>query len=148
MNAARCGLPCGTLATAAVLILAAGAAWAGGGQAWTRDQVSQGLQAQGRAVVVRYEPGPRGPAVPDGARITQVYASRDYSSTAQVATDLCWGSERGPCVPLAGRSIETHAFDGRAARGPVLLVHRVEHWVNDHPPLFIRGTVTVWFDER
>ncbi len=133
-------------AAVATLILAAGAAWAGGGQAWTRDRVSQGLQAQDRAVTVSYEPGTQDPEVPASARITRVYASRDFDSSAQVATRLCWGSEQGPCVPLRGRSVETHAFDGRAAHGPLLLVHRVKEWGNDHPPLFVRGTVTVWFD--
>lgn len=135
-------------AAAASLILAAGAAWAGGGLAWTQDRVSQGLQAQGRAVAVRYEPGPRDSDVPASARITQVYASRDFDSSAQVDTRVCWGSERGPCVPLRGRSVETHAFDGRSAHGPLLLVHRIEGWGDDHAPLFVRGTVTVWFDGR
>lgn len=134
----------GAVMAGAMLILAAGAAWAGD-RAWTRDQVSQGLQAQGRAVSVLYEPGPRDPAVPASARIAGVYASRDYNGTARVFTRLCWGSEQGPCVPLEGRSVETRAFDGRAANGPLLLVHRVEGWGNDHPPLFVRGTVTVWF---
>ncbi len=134
-------------AAVAALVLVAGAARAGD-RAWTRDRVSQGLQAQGRAVPVLYEPGPRDSAVPASARITRVYASRDYDSTAHVSTRLCWGSERGPCVPLRGRSVETHAFDGRAARGPLLLVHRVEGWGDDHPPLFVRGTVTVWYDGR
>lgn len=132
-------------AMAAALALAAGAVQAGNGRAWTLDRVSQGLQAQGRAVTVVYEPGPLDAAVPASARITQVYASRDYDSTAHVSTRLCWGSEQGPCVPLEGRSVETHAFDGRAARGPLLLVHRVEGWGSDHPPVFVRGTVTVWF---
>lgn len=135
-------------AIAATLILAAGAVCAGGDQAWTLDRVSQGLQAPGRAVAVRYEPGPRGPEVPATARITRVYASRDFDSSAQVATFLCWGTEQGLCVPLRGHSVETHAFDGRAAHGPLLLVHRVDGWGTDHPPLFVRGTVTVWFDGR
>ncbi|MHA3902487.1 flagellar protein FlhE [Castellaniella sp. WN] len=130
------------------MVLVAGLARAGDDQAWTRDRVGQGLQARGRAVVVLYGPGPRGPAVPASARITQVYASRDYDSSARISTRLCWGSEQGPCVPLEGRSVETHAFDGRAARGPLLLVHRVEGWGDDHPPVFVRGTVTVWFDGR
>ena len=114
-------------------------------QAWTRDHVSPGLQAQGREVSVSYGPGARSPAVPMGARISGVYASRDYESTARISTRLCWGSGQGPCVPLQGRSIETQAFDGRAAQGPLLLVHRVEHWGNGQPPVFVRGTVTVWF---
>ncbi|CAM3806496.1 Flagellar protein FlhE OS=Castellaniella defragrans OX=75697 GN=HNR28_002852 PE=4 SV=1 [Castellaniella denitrificans] len=140
-------IPRGAAVAGAALILAAGAARAGD-RAWTRDRVSQGLQAQGRAVAVLYEPGARDPAVPASARITRVYASRDYDSAARISTRLCWGSERGPCVPLEGRSVETDAFDGRAARGPLLLVHRVEGWGGDHPPVFVRGTVTVWFDGR
>lgn len=138
-------VPRSAVMAAAMLILAAAAAVWAGDRAWTRDQVSQGLQAQGRAVSVLYEPGPRSPAVPVSARIAGVYASRDYNGTARVSTLLCWGSEQGPCVPLEGRSVETRAFDGRAASGPLLLVHRVEGWGNDHPPLFVRGTVTVWF---
>jgi len=132
-----------SVAIATSLMLAAGGAWAGD-RAWTRDQVSQGLQAPGRAVIVQYEPAARDAAAATG-RITGVYASRDYTGTARVATRLCWGSDQGPCVRVTGRSIQTHAFDGRAANGPLLLVHQVEGWGTGHPPLFVRGTVTVWF---
>ncbi|WP_276808849.1 hypothetical protein [Castellaniella defragrans] len=144
----RAGLiPRGAGAAAALALLLAAGAVQAGERAWTRDRVSQGLQAQGRAVAVLYAPGPRDPAVPDSARITRVYASRDYDSSARISTRLCWGSEKGPCVPLEGRSIETGLLRGRAARGPLLLVHRVEGWGGGHPPVFVRGTVTVWFDD-
>ncbi len=134
----------GGLAAVLALSLVTGTAQAGD-KAWTQDRVSQGLQALGRAVPVSYAPGSQPPAIPPSARITGVYASRDYDSAAHIFTQVCWGSEQGPCVPLEGRSIQTHAFDGRAARGPLLLVHRVEGWGGGHPPVFVRGTVTVWF---
>ena len=131
----------------AVASMGAMAAAQAADRAWTRDQVSQGLQALDRAVTVQYVPVPRDAAAVSG-RITQVYASRDYAGTARVATRLCWGSVQGPCVALQGRSIQTHALDGRPAAGPVLLVHQVIGWGADHPPLFVRGTVTVWFDGK
>ena len=130
---------------AAGLMLAAAGVQAAD-RAWTRDQVSHGLPAQGRAVAVSYAPGPRDGGLSRAARITGVYASRDYDSAARIVTRLCWGSAQGPCVPLRGRSVQTHAFDGRAAAGPLLLVHEVEDWGGGHPPVFVRGTVTVWFD--
>lgn len=124
--------------------LATGPLAAAGG-AWTADQTSQGLQAVGRPVVVSFQPGARSPAIPAGARITQVYASRAYDSSARIASRLCWGAGQGPCVPLQGGHLDTHAFDGRAARGPLSLVHTVVQWGRDHPPVFVRGTVTVWY---
>lgn len=113
--------------------------------AWTRDMTSAGLQAAGVPVAVAFKPQAPGPAMPPDATIAGVYASRQYDGTAAVETDLCWGSPAGPCVPVAGRSVDTHAFDGRRASGPLWLVHRVMHWGADHPPLFVRGTVTVWY---
>lgn len=138
----RAGLP-GLLLAAALL------GWAGVSaavdRAWTQDRTSQGLQAVGRAVTVTFEPGRDYASIPAGARITRVYASRRYDSRAQVATDLCWGSALGPCVRMQGSHLNTRIFEGRAAQGPMLLVHRVLHWGGDGPPLFIRGTVTVWY---
>ncbi|WP_298016196.1 flagellar protein FlhE [uncultured Castellaniella sp.] len=114
-------------------------------RAWTLDQVSPGLQAVGRAVVVPFQPGKMDAPLPANARITRVYAARSYDGPARVATDLCWGSAQGPCVPLQGSHVNTRAFDGRSAQGPLLLVHRVENWGPASPPLFVRGTVTVWY---
>lgn len=117
-------------------------------QAWTRDATSTGLQREGVPVAVVFAPRAGRPdrtAIPPGAVITAVYASRDYTGTAQVATDLCQDPGRGPCVSIAGRSTTTHAFDGLPASGPLWLVHRVVRWGPAHPPLFVRGTVTVWF---
>lgn len=96
-------------------------------------------------MTVVFQPGKTDAPIPSGARITRVYASRDYGGSAQVATDLCWDSGQGPCVSLQGRHLTTRAFEGRSAQAPMLLRHRVLRWGNDSPPLFVRGTVTVWY---
>lgn len=132
---------------ALVMWLVAGPAWAAADAAWTLDRTSIGLQAVDRPVIVIFAaPARQQQAVPGPrSRITRVYASRDYEGQAQVLTQLCWGSTQGPCVPLQGRHINSDAFNGLSANGPMLLVHRVVRWVNDRPPLFVRGTVTVWY---
>ena len=113
--------------------------------AWTRDVTSPGLQAAGRAVSVAFVPGPEDSRIAAGGRITRIYASRRYAGPAIVDTQLCWGSPQGPCVALRGPRVDSHAFDGRSAQGPLWLVHRVRAWGAGHPPVFIQGTVTVWF---
>ena len=134
-----------------LLVLGLAAAWSGpaavaaADQAWTRDQVSQGLQAVDRAVTVVFQPRKTDAPIPAGARITRVYASRSYDSPAQIETELCWGSEQGPCVPLQGSHLNTRAFEGRSAQAPLLLRHRVLRWGNGSSPVFVRGTVTVWY---
>lgn len=129
--------------------LLAGPTSAAADLAWTLDRTSTGLQALGRPVVVVYAPKSKtSPQLTSNARITQIYASRDYEGLAQVSTELCWGSPKGLCVPLQGRHINTSAFSGKPANGPLLLVHRVDRWVGDHPPLFVRGTVTVWYADQ
>lgn len=132
-------------ATFSLCLMLVGPAVGAASLAWTRDMTSTGLQAAGEPVAVAFRPGAHGSAVPPGATIAGIYASRQYDGAAAVATDLCWGRPTGPCVPVAGRGIDTHAFDGRSALGPLWLVHRVVHWGPDHPPLFVRGTVTVWY---
>lgn len=135
----------GFRAALSLCLMLTGAAAAGGTSlAWTRDVTSSGLQSAGTSVAVAFGPA-RHPVVPTDAVITGVYASRQYDGAAVVATDLCWGSPDGPCVPVGGASINTHAFDGRRAAGPLWLVHRVLNWSSGHAPLFVRGTVTVWF---
>ncbi|TAN30425.1 MAG: hypothetical protein EPN31_03285 [Castellaniella sp.] len=139
----RFGLTIG--ATLSLCLMLAGPAAGAASLAWTRDMTSTGLQTAGEPVAVTFRPQAPGSTVPLGATIVGVFASRQYDGPAAVATDLCWGSPTGPCVPVVGRSIETHTFDGRSASGPLWLVHRVVQWGPDHPPLFVRGTVTVWY---
>ena len=113
-----------------------------GKQAWTRDRISPGLHSVDRAVTVSYEPAKR--AVPAGALITRVTAHRDYAGHANVQTSLCWEGEVR-CVDMVGRSVSTEIFNGLDAVRPLYLVHRVHHWGASRPPLYIKGTVTVWY---
>lgn len=137
----------GLLIAGAMLAAPAAAAAGSGELAWTRDATSAGLQAEGRAVAAAYTPGARdGDSVLPRAVIAGVYAARHYLGTARVVTRLCWGTPQGPCVDVQGTHLNTHAFDGRPAGGPLWLVHQVRDWGGDHPPLFVRGTVTVWYE--
>lgn len=117
-----------------------------GEPAWTQDQVSSALSGSGQPAISSFQvPQDMADSVPASARITRVYAARDYSGSALVDTSLCWGSVRGPCVSLPGRHLNSHVFDGLAASGPLLLVHRLRHPQAATGPLYIRGTVTVWY---
>lgn len=59
-------------------------------------------------------------------------------------TRLCWnGTAR--CVPLKGGAINTNAFNGLSADKPMYLVHVAQ---GDGPlpaPVFVQGSVIVWF---
>lgn len=113
--------------------------------AWTQDRISTGMHPTGGEAVVSYERTRLDPPVPPGALVTRVHASRRYTGGAQVETRLCWRTPSGPCVPFSGPQLNTDQFDGLPAQGPFVLVHRVGAWAGTMPPLFVSGTVTVWF---
>lgn len=135
-----------TLAWAVAAVVLAQPAWAFAGKlAWTQDRTSTGLRPRGGEVAVTYQRTALGPPVPADARVTGVYASRRYSSGVDLETRLCWRSPSGPCVPFLGSQLNTDQFDGLSAQGPFVLVHRVKTWAGAASPLFVSGTVTVWF---
>lgn len=135
-----------TLAWAvAAMILAQPVAAFSGELAWTQDRTSTGLHPKGGEVAVSYQRTARDPSVPAAARVTRVYASRRYSSGVDLETRVCWRSPTGPCVPFLGAQLNTDQFDGLSAQGPFVLVHRVKTWAGAASPLFVSGTVTVWF---
>lgn len=113
--------------------------------AWTQDRISVGMHPKGGEAVVSYEHTTLDPPVPPGALVSRVYASRRYTGGAQVETRLCWRTPTGPCVLFLGPQLNTHQFDGLPAQGPFVLVHRVGLWADAPSPLFVSGTVTVWF---
>lgn len=117
-----------------------------GNPAWMQDHVSAGLSPQRPEVLVQYQPGARDPVIAPGSRIVRVHARRDWAGAAVVETRLCHGSAEGPCVPIRGTQLNTHRFDGLPASGPFVMIHRVAGWAQALPPLFVSGTVTVWFD--
>lgn len=126
---------------------------------WSQDKVSSAINYADRDVVVVYEPpgqrakrGSRGTAVmPPGMDraaefgIKRVYAGRSYQGDTLVQTSLCWnGTQR--CVPLTGGSLTTSAFNGLDPAKPVYLVHKAVGKKGALPsPLYIKGTVIVWF---
>ncbi|MGB3290886.1 MAG: flagellar protein FlhE [Burkholderiaceae bacterium] len=132
------------------------AAWAGD-FSWTQDKVSAAISRADSEVVVIYEaPGGSaqrgsrrvdGPPGLDGAAghaIKRVYAGRSYHGDAVVRTSLCWnGTQR--CVPLEGGSVNTSAFNGLDASKPIYLVHKVLGKGPLPAPIYVKGTVIVWF---
>ncbi|MBV6273684.1 hypothetical protein KVP09_12305 [Alcaligenaceae bacterium CGII-47] len=113
--------------------------------AWTQSRVSMGIYPQGSEAIVSYERTALDPSVPAGALVTRVYASRHYRGGAELETHLCWRSQAGPCVLLRGPQTNTRQFEGLSAQESFILVHRVKTWAGTQPPLFVSGTVTVWF---
>lgn len=132
------------LVVALFAVVYASHAWAEPGKrAWTAAAVSSGLHSLGQAATVAYNPGAK---IPAGSVITKVYANRDYAGQADVQSSLCWGGIQR-CVDIVGRSINTPAFNGLEAGGPIYLVHRVHAWHGSHQPLYVKGNVTVWYDD-
>lgn len=142
---------------AAMTLACLPAAWAGD-FSWSRDKVSSAINHADRDVVVVYEPpgqgakrGSRGAAVmPPGMDravefgIKRVYASRSYQGDTLVQTSLCWnGTQR--CVAFTGGSLTTSAFNGLDPSKPVYLVHKAMGKGPLPSPLYIKGTVIVWF---
>lgn len=121
-------------------------AWVFAGElAWTQDRISTGLHPKGGEVTVSYQRTALDPPMPAAALVTRVYASRRYDAGVELETHLCWRSPTGPCVSFVGSQLNTDQFDGLSAQGPFILVHRVKTWAGAPSPLFVSGTVTVWF---
>ncbi|HWK70588.1 MAG TPA: hypothetical protein VNS29_07070 [Burkholderiaceae bacterium] len=133
------------------------AAWAGD-FSWTRDEVSSAINHADSDVVVVYEaPGgsakrgsrqagglPRGKDRAARPGITRVYAGRSYHGDAIVHTSLCWnGTQR--CVPVTGSSVTTSAFNGLDPTRPIYLVHKAMGKGPLPTPIYVKGTVIVWF---
>jgi len=111
-------------------------------QAWTRAATSGGLHNAGQTRTVTYAPTLQW--VPDGSRITRVYANRHYAGNASVQTSLCWDASTR-CVDIVGGHLNTDAFNGLDASRPMTLVHRMIAPHGGPIPLYIKGNVTVWF---
>jgi len=125
----------------ALLALGAGAAAETGVRAWTHTGVSPGLHTLERSVAVPYPPDA---GVPHNAVITRVHAGRDHAGNADIQSFLCWNGV-DQCVEIQGPSVNTAAFRGLPANQPLYLVHRLRAWRGAAKPVFVRGTVTVWY---
>lgn len=124
----------------AVLFCVAPVSSHAGQHAWTQDKVSPAINYADDAVAVLYDAA----AKQATGKISAVYASRDYHGDARVETSLCWNGTAN-CVPMSGGSINTKTFNGLDASLPFYLIHKVIGKGSLPSPLFIKGTVTVWF---
>lgn len=106
---------------------------------WNVDAVSPAINYAGQQVVTTYAPTP-----PPKSRVTAVHASRAYHGASAVQTALCFG-KMDRCVPMSGSQMMTHAFDGMDAAGPVYMVHVVPGKGALPAPVFVKGSVVVWF---
>lgn len=106
---------------------------------WNADTVSPAINYAERQVVTTYAP-----ASPPLSRVTAVHASRSYQGARIVQTALCFGT-MDRCVPMSGSQMMTHAFDGMDAAGPVYMVHVVPGKGALPTPVFVKGSVVVWF---
>lgn len=110
--------------------------------AWTQSSVSTGLHRLDHPVIATHHATN---ALPPGAIITRLTASREHTGNADIRSAVCWnGLER--CVDITGGFLSTNAFNGLDAGKPVYLVHRVRAWRGSHRPVYVKGTVTVWYE--
>lgn len=145
------------LSLGAIVLAGLHSAWAGD-FSWTRDKVSTAINYADSEVVVIYEPpgrsakrgGGDAAVIPPGMNraadfgIKRVYASRSYHGDAVVQTSVCWnGTQR--CVPLMGGKVTTSAFNGLDPSRPIYLVHKAMGKGPLPTPVYIKGTVIVWF---
>jgi flagellar protein FlhE len=106
---------------------------------WNKDGVSPAINYAGRQVVATYAFDAK-----PGSRVAAVHASRSYHGSSIVQTSLCFGKANN-CVPMPDGQLMTHGFDGMDAAGPVYLVHEVVGKGALPAPVFVKGSVAVWF---
>jgi flagellar protein FlhE len=119
-----------------------------GNLSWSQEKISSGLSRAQLSVSTYYTPvslssaQSGGPGL--GSAITQVRVQRDHQARVPVSSQLCW-SDLSLCVPMTGATLVTDAFNGRDARGPLVLVHSVPGKGALAQPVFVRASVSVWF---
>lgn len=130
---------CALLACAVATAYAAGGEAQAGSLSWTDERTSPAINYAEQDTVVQYgEPGRL------QGRITRVHASRTGSRDTSIASHLCWNT-LDHCVPLIGSAVSTNAFNGRDASRAFYLVHRVKGKGALSAPLFVKGSVIVWY---
>lgn len=119
-----------------------------GNLSWSQEKISPGLSRAGLSVSTYYTAASlssQQSARPGlGSAITQVRVQRDHQARVPVRSQLCW-SDLSLCVPMTGATLVTDAFNGRDARGPLVLVHSVPGKGALAQPVFVRASVSVWF---
>lgn len=113
------------------------------GFTWTLESTSSSISQKGLAYSqVFRNPSP----VPAGAKITSVRVQRHASRSGYLATTLCTAPASGQCVVVQGSHVSTKVFNGMPANQPFYLTHTVMGDGPLEPPMFVRASVTVWFE--
>lgn len=118
------------------------------GFSWSQEKISPPVGQMGLAVTTYFSPPTSGSArgvVPQlGSQITRVQVQVGHQARVPVETKLCW-SDLSLCIPVTTGGTVTNAFNGRDARGPLVLVHAVPGKGPLRQPVFVRSSVSVWF---
>ena len=113
--------------------------------AWTQQAVSQGIVHPGRETITRIQVPVSAQGQVSGGRVTRVHVQVDYPAAAFMQTQACWAGT-GYCVAVHGHRLDTQAFKGQNARGPLLIVHTL---LGNRPlpaPVFVKSTAIVWYE--
>lgn len=113
--------------------------------AWTQQAVSQGMVHPGRETTTRIQAPASAQAKAGSGRVTRVHVQVHYPSAVFMQTQACWAST-GYCVAVHGHRLDTQAFNGQNARGPLLIVHTL---LGNRPlpaPVFVKSTAIVWYE--
>lgn len=121
---------------------------AASGFVWSQEKISAPIGQMGLAVSSYFSPpsagSVRGVAPELGSQITRVQVQVGHQARVPVETKLCW-NDLSLCIPVTTGGTVTNAFNGRDARGPLVLVHAVPGKGPLRQPVFVRGSVSVWF---
>lgn len=113
---------------------------------WTQQKNSPVLYQSGTHAVTVLSPPPSSRAQQPvlGSQVVKVHVRRHVKGAAVVQSQVCWKTQVR-CVPLVADTLETTAFNGAEAAGPVVVTHRVLGKGNLPGPVVIETGVIVWF---
>lgn len=132
-------------AVLAIALLGACPPAAAGEQSWSKDAVSPAINYAQTDVGVAYMAADGYQAGPSGGAISRVHAQIDYAAGSAIDARLCWnGTVRCVTIPAHG-SITTGAFNGLDPSRPIYLVYRARGKGPLPTPVFVKGTVVVWY---
>lgn len=113
-----------------------------GKMAWTQDQVSPGIYTANKAVTVEFIPNIN---IPVNAQISGLYVNRSYNGNALVETKVCLNTASN-CKNMPGTDLNTNYFNQHNANSHILLIHTIKQPASNLAPVFVRSSVTVWFN--
>ena len=109
---------------------------------WSAQAV-RGISQRGVTVSQQFKPRV---LMHPNARITLVHVQRDLQARVPVQTRLCAGAGGGQCMDITGSGTSTRFFQGLPADQVFYLTHVAPGQGNLTPPVFVRVTLTVWYD--